>query len=150
MSHRRSGIATSISWGRETRNVWCLIKIAIIWAFHVVVMRPTDRLSAAVHVPDNRAASIIPHSFHFFPTSSPRPRLVIKTKLYRSELSYDRVARTSSWPGKKSERVESAEWRIILVGFLRMQIRTRPTQTSSTLVQMELRVIGDVRCLFFS
>lgn len=131
-----------LSRGRETRGTYarCLIKIAIIWAFRVVVMRPMDRLSAAVHVPDNRAASIIPHSYHFFPTSSPSS---LSNK--DENLRWRAVLRPRPARRKKSERVESVVWRIIHVGFLRMQIWTRPTQTSSTLVQTSLRVIGDVR-----
>lgn len=57
----------------------CLIKMTIIWASRVAVMRPVDRLSSLARVPDNQAASIIPP-----PASCIRPRhhLVIKTKLY--------------------------------------------------------------------
>lgn len=90
MFHRKSSIArstffpTAVKRGAYAR---CLIKITIIWAFRVVVMRPKDRLSAAVHVPDNRAASIIPlptaaSLTPLPPPPSHRPRSVIKTKLY--------------------------------------------------------------------
>lgn len=113
MSHWRSSIATSIFFpGAVKRGTYarCLIKIAIIWAFHVVVMRLTDRLSAAVHVPDNRAASIIPHFFHFFPTSSlsnkdetlPQ-RAVLRPKglafvLTRKEVWTSRVYQVTDYP----------------------------------------------------
>ena len=81
-------------------------------------MRLTDRLSAAVRVPDNRAASIIPHSFHFFPTFSLsnkdetvpqrailRPKdfaFVLERSLNESSVSSDRLS-SSDFYGCKFE-----------------------------------------------
>lgn len=51
-----------LSWLPTKTYERCLIKMTIIWASRVAVMRPVDRLSSLVRVPDNQPASIIPLS----------------------------------------------------------------------------------------
>lgn len=152
INHREGSVFLSVLARRERTCSRCLIKITIIWAFRVAVMRPMDRLSAAVHVPDNRAASIIP-----LQTSLPLPASllvalasVIKTKLQlglSNVLSCDPGNSPTSWPRRSSERV-GYRWvtdcpcRI----FANVNLNTAYAQASSTLVEAKLRVIGDVCC----
>lgn len=122
-------------------------------------MRPMDRLSAAVHVPDNRAASIIPPPPPPILTSLSLPASllvalapVIKTKLHRgpcNELSCEREDSPTSWPRRNSGRVTDISPRVTDYPcriFADANLNTAYAQTSSTFVRTKPRVIGDVCC----